>query len=64
MKSSPLLLLFFVTFGIAQADITKEEDWKVTHLVWFDISIGGEEVGRIEMGLFGDILPRKQRRHN
>merc|ERR1719470_777707 len=26
-------------------------------MVWFDIVIGMEEVGRIEIGLFGDIVP-------
>merc|ERR1719318_493376 len=26
-------------------------------MVWFDIVIGKEEVGRIEIGLFGDIVP-------
>ena len=31
---------------------------KVTHKVWFDISIEGEAAGRIEIGLFGKTIPK------
>merc|ERR1711872_543225 len=31
---------------------------KVTHKVWFDITIGGEAAGRIETGLFGKTVPK------
>jgi len=31
---------------------------KVTHRVWFDISVGGQPAGRIEIGLFGKTVPR------
>jgi len=30
----------------------------VTHRAWFDVSIGGEAVGRLVFGLFGDAVPR------
>ena len=31
---------------------------KVTKQVWFDITIGGEPAGRIEIGLFGEVVPK------
>jgi len=31
---------------------------KVTHKVWFDIEIGGESAGKIEIGLFGKTVPK------
>ena len=37
-------------FGKKEADITDS--------VYFDISIGGEAVGRIEMGLYGSTTPK------
>ena len=30
---------------------------KITHKVWFDIEIGGESIGRINLGLFGEVVP-------
>ncbi|CAG9759694.1 unnamed protein product [Ceutorhynchus assimilis] len=31
---------------------------KVTEKVWFDITIGGEAAGRLEVGLFGNTVPK------
>lgn len=34
------------------------KDAKVTHKVFFDVTIDGQKAGRIEMGLFGDVCPK------
>merc|ERR1711953_232997 len=31
---------------------------KVTHKAWFEIAIDGENVGKIEIGLFGKTVPK------
>lgn len=31
---------------------------KVTHVVYFDVEIGGQPAGRVEIGLFGDVVPK------
>ncbi|KAH3772931.1 peptidyl-prolyl cis-trans isomerase 6-like [Dreissena polymorpha] len=36
----------------------KAEDARVTKVVYFDIIIGNVTAGRIEIGLFGDIVPK------
>ena len=33
-------------------------DAEITDSVFFDVSIGGKDVGRIEMGLYGDVVPK------
>ncbi|XP_063855866.1 uncharacterized protein LOC135097769, partial [Scylla paramamosain] len=30
----------------------------VTHLVYFNISVGGADVGTVEIGLFGEVVPK------
>ena len=38
-------------------EIDPETGYRITEKVFFDISIGGESIGRIVMGLFGDEVP-------
>jgi cyclophilin family peptidyl-prolyl cis-trans isomerase len=33
-------------------------DAEITDTVFFDISIGGKAIGRVEMGLYGDVVPK------
>ena len=59
VKMAPLLYLSLVLmacacFGAKDAD----KDTLVTKKVFFDISIGGEKAGRIEIGLFGNTVPK------
>merc|ERR1711913_97360 len=45
-------------FGSSGRVEAEKKGPKVTHKVWFDITIGGEEAGRIEVGLFGKTVPK------
>lgn len=53
-------LLFLFVIGAASAAKTKVEkdEILVTHTVFFDIQIGKATPKRIEIGLFGDVVPK------
>eukprot|EP00933_Yihiella_yeosuensis_P021954 TRINITY_DN17299_c0_g2_i1.p1 TRINITY_DN17299_c0_g2~~TRINITY_DN17299_c0_g2_i1.p1 ORF type:complete len:207 (+),score=54.50 TRINITY_DN17299_c0_g2_i1:149-769(+) len=53
MSPKTALALFALLAGIVEA-----QKPLITHKVFFDISIGGEEVGRVEMGLYGKRVPK------
>ncbi|CAD7014759.1 peptidyl-prolyl cis-trans isomerase 5 [Ceratitis capitata] len=53
------LCLVALVAGIAKADESKGP--KVTDKVYFDITIGGEPAGRIEIGLFGKTVEKTAR---
>merc|ERR1712048_1218887 len=52
-----LLGLLVALFSVASADDTKKGPL-VTDKVFFDMTIGGEAVGTIEIGLFGKPVPK------
>jgi len=53
--SSSFLILFI--YGISTA-IAFDDEPAVTKKVYFDMEIGGESLGRISIGLFGDVVPK------
>ena len=48
--------MLFLAAGVA--DAKKKKGPKITSKVYFDITIGGEPAGRIEMGLYGKTVPK------
>nr|ATI09804.1 peptidylprolyl isomerase [Lysiphlebia japonica] len=51
----------FLAIGLAcvfLASAESEEDRRITGIVWFDIKIGKKEPERIEIGLFGNTVPK------
>jgi peptidyl-prolyl cis-trans isomerase B (cyclophilin B) len=57
MKVLAALSVIFIVFSLSRnADAKKGP--KVTHQVYFDMSIGGSPAGRIEIGLFGGTVPK------
>ena len=52
------VLLLAHTSSVDAKKKKKKAGPKVTHHVYFDITIAGEEVGRITMGLFGKTVPK------
>ncbi|XP_022106055.1 peptidyl-prolyl cis-trans isomerase B-like [Acanthaster planci] len=54
-----LALVAIVYLLLPQAAVAEQKKGpKVTDIVYFDISIGGEDLGRIEIGLFGKTVPK------
>merc|ERR1711962_551621 len=49
-----LLVSLLFIFGCVSA----KQDLVVTKKVYFDISIGGKAARRVEIGLFGDVVPK------
>merc|ERR1712139_702262 len=56
VKMSKLLLVLVLALGAAVC--TAKKGPKVTNKVYFDMKIGGEDAGRIEIALFGKTVPK------
>jgi len=55
------LTLVAVVYFLSSGEVDAADDKKgpkVTDKVWFDIEIGGEKVGRVEIGIFGKTVPK------
>ena len=44
--------------ALSVAALEAKKGPKVTHKAWFEVSIDGEDVGKIEIGLFGKTVPK------
>jgi len=44
--------------ALSVASLEAKKGPKVTHKAWFEVSIDGEDVGKIEIGLFGKTVPK------
>merc|ERR1712112_547649 len=51
------VIVVFLLLG-QSSSVEGKKGPKVTHKVWFDVSVGGEAIGRIEIGLFGKTVPK------
>ncbi|XP_056847712.1 peptidyl-prolyl cis-trans isomerase CYP21-1 isoform X2 [Raphanus sativus] len=55
------ILLFFALSHTRRKEEQKqviEEDYQVTHRVFFDIDVDGQRLGRIVIGLYGTLVPK------
>jgi len=57
-KFIALAVLLVVGFNMISAKKDQDPSATVTKKVFFDIKIGEESVGRIVIGLFGDVVPK------
>lgn len=57
MKVLALVAVIFIVFSLTKSSDAKKGP-KVTHTVYFDMSMGGSPIGRIEIGLFGGTVPK------
>merc|ERR1711976_878314 len=58
MKVAGAVLGLYLLVQVFSVDAEADKGPKVTEKVWFDIEIGGNAVGRVEIGLFGKTVPK------
>jgi len=58
MKISLLSISLYVIFSLTSSSDAAAKGPKITDVVFFDITIGGNPAGRIEIGLFGGSVPK------
>ncbi|CCF58106.1 hypothetical protein KAFR_0D04580 [Kazachstania africana CBS 2517] len=58
MKLLSCLLHLITFFTVAMATSGESDSPTITHKVYFDIEHGGKSMGRIVMGLYGDVVPK------
>jgi len=58
MRVACLVALALCVIASANAETDDRALMKVTRKVFFDVSIGGQDAGRVVMGLFGNAVPR------
>jgi peptidyl-prolyl cis-trans isomerase B (cyclophilin B) len=58
MIAAVIITVLLVTVPNFQNTEAAVDGPRVTDKVWFDITIGGQPAGRIEIGLFGEVVPK------
>merc|ERR1712146_108388 len=59
ISTMKFLLAFVALLALLSATVSaKTSDPVVTSKVYFDVEVGGEPIGRIVMGLFGEVVPK------
>ena len=58
MLCTDLPQLLFITLIVLANVVFAATSPVITNKVFFDIEIDGEKIGRVEMGLYGNLVPR------
>ncbi|KAL6531885.1 hypothetical protein OROMI_028248 [Orobanche minor] len=54
-----VLVLIFLASSFSQEDVDKpEEVYEITHRVFLDVDIDKQRIGRITIGLYGQVVPK------
>jgi hypothetical protein len=48
---------FILGLGLLSSIVVAQSEPRVSHMVALDITSGGKSLGRITLGLFGDVVP-------